>query len=364
MTAPARGGSTIDVALAVWNRRGRLATGLFGALLAGSVTIALSLPGMHRSTATLLVAHPGAPEGFARMGVTGDLETRLNTITEDILSRARLAALMDQFNLYPELRGKRDVAVERIRGDIATKLKRADPGPARQEPGPTMLAFSVSFRGRDRETVSRVANALASLYVHENLKLRVQARVARLRQELAQMQQIYSDEYPDVVRLRMEIAGTERQLAGGALTVGDGLLPGERAAFARGALREEKPTEIWDRIEFRIVDPAIPDWKTAAPNRIRLVVFGIMFALGATAAAVLLAERLDTSFHTSDELGAFTTIPVLAAIPSIVTAVGPSRQRRLTTATIAAGLALGVLVSYYFARGNEQLVWMLTRGAF
>jgi len=29
----------------------------------------------------------------------------------------------------------------------------------------------------------------------------------------------------------------------------------------------------------------------------------------------------------------------------------------------AAGLALGVLVSYYFAHGNEQLVWMLTRGA-
>src|SRR5258705_9952221 len=265
MTAPTRGRSTIEVALAVWNRRGRLATVLFCALLAGSVTTALSLPGMYRSTATLFVAHPGAPEGYARMGVTGELETRLNTITEEILSRARLAALMDQFNLYPELRRKRDVAVERLRGDIAAKLKRAaDPGPARQEPGPTMLAFSVSFRGRDPETVSRVANALASVYVHENLKLRVQARLARLRQELAQMQQIYSDEYPDVVRLRMEIAGTERQLARGALTVGDGLLPGERAAFGRGALREEKPTEIWDRIEFRIVDPAIPDWKTSA----------------------------------------------------------------------------------------------------
>jgi len=363
MTGPTRGGSTIDVALAVWSRRGRLATVLFCTVLAGSVTIALSLPGMHRSTATLLVAHPGAPEGFARMGVTGELETRLQTITEEILSRARLDALMEQFSLYPELRGMRDVAVERLRGDITAKLKRADPGPARQEPGPTMLAFGVSFRGRDRETVSRVANALASFYVQENLKLRVHARLARLRQELAQLQQIYRNEYPDVVRLKMEIAGTERQLAAGALTVGDGLLPGERAAFPRGALREEKPTEIWDRIEFRIVDPAIPDWKTAAPNRIRLVFFGVLFSLGATAAAVLLAERLDTSFHTSDELRAFTTIPVLAAIPSIVTVDLPSRRRRYTTAAIAAGLALGVLVSYYFAHGNEQLVWMLTRGA-
>ncbi len=383
MADRAGGGFAVEVALAVWGRRKRLAGMLFGALLAGIATLTLSLPSIYRATATLLVEQPGVPEGAGRWTVTGDLETRLHTIQEEVLSRARLEALLDRFDLYPELRspGKRDAAVERLWGDIQVKLRGADAGMGR----PTTIAFSVSFRGRDPETVARVANALASFYIEENLRIRERARLARLKQELARMQDLYSNQHPDVLRLRAEIASTERQLADGAHTMPavpggwlDAVPVGPRAEAGGREPRLDatagKPRDTArvgpdvDRqqasAEFRVLDPAIPNRKTVAPNRFRLALMGLLFAAGATAAAVLLIEHLDSSFHALDEVRTFTTVPVLASIPRIVTAadVGP-RPLWVTAAPIAVGLALVVLASYYFAHGNEQLVRMLSRGA-
>ena len=346
----------------VWSRRGGLACVVFCTLFASCLSLTLSLPRMYRATATLLVAQAGGVEGSGRLTVTGDLETGLHTITEEILSQTRLGALMDRFNLYPELRspGGRAAAIERLRADIKVKLKGVESGSTR----PT-IAFSVSVRGRDPEIVSRVANALASFYVEENLKFRERARLARLRQELAQMQQVYSSQYPDVIRLKMEIETTERQFAG-ALRVGDGFLPGKLGTPQRWGEavpgREQEPAELSRRAEFRVLDPAMPPW-TAAPDRLRLVLLGVLAAVGATAAAVLLAERLDTSFYSYDELRAFTRVRVLAAIPQIVTTVDAASPQRWFTAVAVAGGLVGVLVSYYVAHGNEQLVWMLSRFA-
>lgn len=347
----------IGVGLAIWRRRRRLATMLACTLLACAATLALSLPGMHRATATLLLEHPGAPEGPGRP--TGsDLETRLHTITEEVLSRSRLEALMDRFDLYPDLRskGNRRAAVDRFWGDIQVKFKRTEPGIGRG----TTIAVGVSVHGRDAETVAHVANALAAGYLDENLRFRERGRLVGLRQELVRMQQVYSDKYPDVIRLQAELATVERQLADGSF---------ERAPQKTGnslhrldASAQPEPKHDRSRgEEFRLLDPAMSDGKTAAPNRIRLVLLGVLFTIGTTVAAVLLAERLDASFHTVDELRTFTKIPVLAQIPNIAVDADADPWRRWSTvAWGAAGLALVVLVSYYFAHGNEQLVWMLS----
>src|SRR5207245_4231524 len=58
--------------------------------------------------------------------------------------------------------------------------------------------------------------------------------------------------------------------------------------------------------QFRILDPAIPTKQPAAPNRFRLVLLGVLLALGGAVAAAVLAGHLDTSFHTHDDLRAFT----------------------------------------------------------
>jgi capsular polysaccharide biosynthesis protein len=324
VVGPATDGDfTINRAVALLRRHARLATVVFGVVLASAATFATSVPDIYRSTATVLVEHPGTTvveqrgttAGVGKSLIASDLETRLQTISQEVLSHARLIALMDRFDLYPELRmrGGDAVAVARLRRDIQVKLNKGELG-ARQ---PATVAFSIVFLFGHPETAARVANALASLYVQENAKIlerqAIAARLPRLTQELAQMQEVYTSQYPDVVRLKAEIAALKR-------------LP--RASSAVGE-------------EFRVLDPAIPARSPVAPERIRFILLGIVLGLGTAAGAVIVANKLDGSFHTRESRA--------------------DRSRWMTAAAIALSLVLVVFVSYHLASDNDQLALSFPR---
>ena len=89
---------------------------------------------------------------------------------------------------------------------------------------------------------------------------------------------------------------------------------------------------------------------------------GLLLALAAMGAVVVLAEQLDTSFHSVDEIREFTAVPVLATIPQIGST--PRRgwaRAALNTASAVAAVALGATVSAYLAYGNDTLVRLLNR---
>ena len=78
--------------------------------------------------------------------------------------------------------------------------------------------------------------------------------------------------------------------------------------------------------QFRILDPAVPRRRPAAPNRLRLLLVSLALSAGIARLAPYLAEKLDTSFHSVAELRAFTTVPVLVSISRIVSAVRPAAR--------------------------------------
>ena len=113
---------------------------------------------------------------------------------------------------------------------------------------------------------------------------------------------------------------------------------------------------------FRIIDAAIPPEGPAAPNRLRLLIMGFLLALGFAALAVIGAEKLDTSFHSVDELRDYTTVPIIATIPRIGSAPRHGYMRTaLGTVSAVAVVVLAATLSAYIANGNEQLVRMLQR---
>jgi polysaccharide chain length determinant protein (PEP-CTERM system associated) len=134
-------------------------------------------------------------------------------------------------------------------------------------------------------------------------------------------------------------------------------------------LRKFEEAQLAENVEmdrqgerFRILEPALEPEGPAAPNRLRLMIMGLLLAFAGAAISILAVEHLDTSFHTVDELREFTTLPVLATIPRI----GPAPARRRIRMALATVSALGVIVlvatlSAYIATGNEQLVRMLHR---
>src|SRR5436309_9537157 len=96
--------SGLEVLVEVWRRRKWLALLVFLVPFAVAVSLAKALPDLYRSTATLLVERPQVAETFVKSSVTSELETRLHTISQEILSRSRLQELIDQFALYQDFR--------------------------------------------------------------------------------------------------------------------------------------------------------------------------------------------------------------------------------------------------------------------
>jgi succinoglycan biosynthesis transport protein ExoP len=507
--------SAWETALDIWGRRKWTAIAVCAAVLVGTTSLTVSLPNVYRATATVLVEQQQISEAFVRSSVTAELETRIQTIQQEIMSRTRLSDLIDRFGLYPELRpgAPLDALVERVRRDIQLDLK-GDPLANGRN---TTIAFALSYTYRDPRTASRVANALAEVYVEENTKSRERqasrtadflktqladvkkqldeserrqgefksehmgelpqqvaanlaglerlntqlrlngdrqirgterreqlerqlagdptapslptadpaAEVVRLKQQLVDLSRRFTDQYPDVVRLRAQIATLERQLvadpagasaalpADPATRVRQSLrdtttelqsLKDEEAALRRAIAGYERRVDQAPRLDeasqalardfattkdrydtllqryeeaqlaasmeqaqhveqFRMLDPALVPTVPAAPNRPRLLLMGIVIALALAIGATVASERLDTTFHSVDDLRGFTTVPTLVRIPRIVTAqdVRRARWRRACIAVaVVAGLGLIGAGSHHVGRGNDEIVRLMT----
>ena len=154
---------------AIWSRRKYLALGVLAATLAAALTVALAMPGIYRSTATVLVARPEMTLPTNRAALSGELEARLNRIGEEVLSRSRLEDLLNRYDLYgPHTRDDMEQSVNRFRRDVKVDMKGIDPVQGRG----TTIAFAITVRGRDPKMVADIANELANIYVSENSTIR------------------------------------------------------------------------------------------------------------------------------------------------------------------------------------------------
>jgi polysaccharide chain length determinant protein (PEP-CTERM system associated) len=506
-----------EMALEIWHRRKWLALLVFSAVLAGAVAMALGLPDLYRASAKVLIDHQDVSESFVRPSVTSELETRIQTIHQQITSRARLGNLIDTLKLYPEMVGKvpPEMVVDRMRKDIKLELQGVETSSRT-----ATIAFTVSYSGRDPATTADVANRLASYYVEANTQNREQqaartaeflgqqvssmqseldrlerrttdyvkrftgelpqqievnmgalsrlsslltlnaeyqlrvaerrerlekeladeslaaglvsdvnideAQLTKLKQELAALRGKFSDRYPEVVRLKGEIATLEAQIASSrtgqsrraaaraqsdpetaarfaALDAELKQLKQEEASLRRqiagyearvaatptrgreieqisrgrdvtrsqyeSLVKQYEDARIAASLEkgnngqqFRILDSAVPPILPAAPQRLLLILLGAAAALAAAFVAVVIAERLDNTFHSPDELRTAVNVPILATIPQVT-----SSMRSKVKQVAVAGAALGVLAviaagSWYLAAGNEAITRLTARG--
>jgi uncharacterized protein involved in exopolysaccharide biosynthesis len=148
-----------------------------------SVLVALLLPSIYESRSAILIEEQQIPPDFVRSTVTGYADQRIQSLNQQILSRTKLLEIIRQFDLYADRRGRytQEEIVDNMRGDINIDLisaevadqKRRRPGRPGSQEGVT-IAFTIAYRGKNPDTVQKVAGTLASLYLQENLKIREQ----------------------------------------------------------------------------------------------------------------------------------------------------------------------------------------------
>jgi len=158
--------SPLSIARMLWKRKvsaGILATALG---LAGCLVVH-KLPAIYASEALILVDSQKIPEKLVASTVSTDLQDRIQTISQQILSSQRLKGIIEDFHLYQEERKGHfeEEILEMMRKDIGIKLESGWTG---NRPG----AFRVSYQGPNATVVAQVTNRLAYLYIDENMKTR------------------------------------------------------------------------------------------------------------------------------------------------------------------------------------------------
>jgi polysaccharide biosynthesis transport protein len=133
--------------------------------------VSLLLPKNYRSETLILVEPQKIPEDYVRATVTSDATDRLQTISEEIMSRTRLEKIIHDLNLYPDLAGKksRDEIVAIMRKDITVDVI-TDTRPEKHSVG----AFKIAYVAPTPLVARRVTQEIADLYIEENLHVRQQ----------------------------------------------------------------------------------------------------------------------------------------------------------------------------------------------
>ena len=159
--------SVIDYLEIAWRRRWVI---IVPFLIVMSITIAISyaLPKIYKARTTILVIPQKVPDSFIKPTVTMNPSEYLNVISQEIMSRTRLEKIIHELSLFPELINK--VPMENL---VATMRNNIELD-VRSNRNRSVSSFTISYLGKDPQTITLTTNRLASLFIEENLKSREQ----------------------------------------------------------------------------------------------------------------------------------------------------------------------------------------------
>lgn len=126
------------------------------------------LPQRYRSGTLILVEQPTMPKDYVVPNVSDNLQERLQSITQQILSRSRLLHIVDEMNLYSTDRSRLspDEMVDRMRKNIDIELVRGSDN--------RITAFNVYYTADSPRIAQEVTSKLTNLFINENLEVRQQ----------------------------------------------------------------------------------------------------------------------------------------------------------------------------------------------
>ena len=230
---------------------------IVGFLVAGwalGTAVSWILPPKYRSETVILVEQQKVPEHYVESNITTDLQQRLQSMSEQILSRTRLLTLIDKFNLYGGSSGQRDpdALVERMRKDITIEMITAEGRPDQ------LSAFKVAYSAAKPRLARDVTQELTSLFINENLENReqmsedttsfLQSQLDEARQSLTEQEEKlrlfrtqHAGELPEQLQSNLQILGglqIQLQAANDALGQTE-----QRNLYLRSLLRQYQTTE-------------------------------------------------------------------------------------------------------------------------
>jgi succinoglycan biosynthesis transport protein ExoP len=131
------------------------------------------IPSTYKSEALILVEQQKVPEQYVVPNVTVSLQDRLQSMTQQILSRTHLQTTIDRSHLYSSRQGLSTFvpsgdAVEQMRKDIKIELVDSAARPGQ------LTAFKIDYSAGTPQLAQQVNSELTSLFIEENVQLQQQ----------------------------------------------------------------------------------------------------------------------------------------------------------------------------------------------
>ena len=127
------------------------------------------LPVSYKSATLILVEQPTMPKDYVVSNINDDLQERIQSITQQILSRTRLLQIIEKSNLYSGGRTQPtpDEKVARMRKNVGLEL-------VRDAANVKIAAFKIEYSAPDPHVAQQVTGELTNLFINENLEVRQQ----------------------------------------------------------------------------------------------------------------------------------------------------------------------------------------------
>jgi uncharacterized protein involved in exopolysaccharide biosynthesis len=156
----------ISRVLTSFSRQKGIIIAVFVVVSALSAYLSVILPEVYRSSTLILVSPQKVPTSFVFSTVTTDLNERMQSITQEILSRTRLEKIVEEFGLYGDSKkiSTMEDRVETLRRKINIEFRRNN-------------IFQLSFESENPEKAKQVASRLASVFIEQNLQVREQQAI-------------------------------------------------------------------------------------------------------------------------------------------------------------------------------------------
>jgi uncharacterized protein involved in exopolysaccharide biosynthesis len=163
--------------------------------------VAVSLPSVYRSTATIQIEQQDIPDDIVRSTVNTYADTQIQSVKQRVVTASNLTRLVTELGLAGS--NAQGMSADTLVADMIPSVFVEPVGaevvdPRTGKPRIATIAFNVSYESQDPRVAKKVANALADLFLKENAASRtemaadtagfVAEQAERWRQEIASME--------------------------------------------------------------------------------------------------------------------------------------------------------------------------------
>ena len=222
---------------------------LVAGLAVGALAFRL-MPVQYRSETLIMVTPQRIPDSYVKSTVSASVADRLQSVSEQILSRSRLERIVQDFDLYTSRRrsGTMEDVIQRMTAEIEVKLEANE------------TSFRVAYTSPDPKVAQQVTGRLAALFIEENLQDR---------EQLADNANRFLDSQLEEAKARLleqeqKLEAYRREYAGQLPTQLDGNLQ----AVQNAQLQLQAVSESMNRARERrlLVERQVADAQTQTPD--------------------------------------------------------------------------------------------------